>query len=403
MDAPLANIKIVDFSWSVVGPTIATYLSYYGAEVVKVESIFTPEVTRRSAPFKDNVVGINGSLVFPTLNTNKYSISLNLKHPKGREIALSLVAWADIVVESATSSTVDKLGLDYAELKRVNEDIIVLNASGQGQTGPFRNHPGYGDTVVALVGFPEVTGWPDRDTTLPPGAYTDSVTPWFGSLAILAALEYRNRTGIGQYIDLSQLEASLHMLASAVVLCSANNVVSKRAGNQSLTDAPHGVYRCFGEERWCAIAVTSEAEWKEFCRILGNPEWTRSNKFSTLLQRKKNEDELDRLVEAWTQNLDAEEVMTQLQTAGIAAGVVENIGDLHADPQLKHRRYFQTVEHHEIGHYTVEMPPMRFSNISAEIRQPAPRLGEHTEYVCCELLGISTDEFIRLNDEGIFE
>ena len=402
-ESPLKDIRIADFSWSVVGPSITTFFSYYGAEVVKVESIHTPEVTRRSAPFKDNLVGIDRSLVFPTLNTNKYSICLNLKHPGGREIALKLAKWADIIVQSATDNTLEKLRLNYEDFKTVKKSIIVLNTTSQGQIGPNSNHPGYGDAAVAMAGFPEVTGWPDREPSLPPGAYTDSVTPWFGALAIMAALEFRNRTGKGQHIDLSQLEAGAHMLAPAFLVYSANHVVPMRNGNRSASGAPHGVYRCLGDNRWCAIAVTSEDEWKAFCRALGEPRWTKDPKFVTQYSRKKNEDELDDLVESWTASVTPEEALQKLQAAGVASGIVKNIRDLHNDAQLNHRGHFQKVKHPEVGEYTVELPPARFSQSAVEVRQPAPRLGEHTEYVCCSLLGISAEEFVRLHSEGIFE
>jgi benzylsuccinate CoA-transferase BbsF subunit len=399
----LESIKIADFSWSVVGPSVATFLSYYGAEVVKVESILSPEVTRRSAPFEDNIVGIDRSRVFPTLNTNKYSLCLNLKKPEGRKIALKLAAWADIIVQSATDITLDKLRLNYFDFVDVNPDIIVLNTSSQGQTGPYSNHPGYGDAAVAMAGFPEVTGWPDREPCLPPGAYTDSVTPWFGVLAILSALEYRDRTGIGQHIDLSQLEAGLHMLTLASLMFSSNHVVPRRAGNRSLTDAPCGVYRCLGDDRWCAITIASETEWQAFCQVLGNPNWIQNPRFATIADRKQNEEELDRLIESRTKLLPPEEVMAQLQAVGIAAGVVNNVSDLREDAQLIHRGHFQKVQHPVIGKYTVEMPPARFSKCVAKIRRPAPMLGEHNEYICCQILGMSGEEFVWLDSEGVFQ
>jgi benzylsuccinate CoA-transferase BbsF subunit len=401
--SPLQGIKVADFSWSVVGPTIATYLSYYGAEVVKVESIYSPEVTRRSAPYKNGVVDINHSLPFLSLNTNKYSLCLNLKHAKGLEVALKLVSWADVIIQSATNSTLNKLGLNYSAFKKVNPDIIALNTSNQGETGPYCNHPGYGDAVVAMAGFPEVTGWADRDPSIPPGAYTDAVTPWFGCLAVLAALEYRNQTGLGQHIDLAQLEVAQHMLRPEVLSYSVNNVVWQRNGNRSLIHAPHSVYRCSGDNRWCAFAITTEDEWKAFCWILGNPDWTKDAKFAVMADRKKNEDELDSLIESWTMTLKAEEVMERLQTAGIASGVVKNIGDLHEDPQLIHRGNFAKVTHPEIGDYTVELPPARFSQITADLRRSAPCMGEHTEYVCCTLLGISGEEFVQLDSDGVFK
>lgn len=399
----LSGIKVIDFSWSVVGPSITAFLSYYGAEVIKVESIHAPEVTRRSAPFQDNIVGIDRSRAFPTLNTNKYSLSLNMRHPKSQYVIEKLIQRADIVVQSATESTLEKLGLDYQYLKNINNKIIVLNTTNQGQTGPCRNHPGYGDSSVALAGFPEVTGWPDHEPSLPPGAYTDSVTPWFGSLAILAALLFRDDTETGQHIDLSQLEAGLHMLLPAFVMYSANNFISRRDGNRSLTDAPHGVYKCRGEERWCAIAITNDDEWGAFCKAIGNPSWTKDEQFSTMPLRKQNENELDKLVEGWTKKLTPDEIVTTLQAAGVPSGVVENIGDLHDDIEIKHRGHFQSMEHPVIGDYTVDLPPARFSTIATSLRRPAPQLGEHTEYVMCQLLKVDEEKFIELYSENVFE
>ena len=403
LKSPLEGIKVVDFSWSVVGPTISMFLSYYGAQVVKIESVHSPEVTRHSAPFKDGVVGINRSFAFSAHNTNKFSIRLNLKHPMGRDIAFKLVSWADIAVQSATDGTLKRLGISYGDLKKVKSNIIALNTTNQGETGPYSNQPGYGDAVVALAGFPEVTGWPDNEPSLPPGAYTDSVTPWFGCLAILAALEYRKKTGKGQHIDIAQLETGLHMLMPAALMHSANNEIMQRVGNRSLTKAPHGVYRCMGKERWCAIAVASEEEWQNLCKVLSNPDLSDNPKFSTMSLRKKNEYELDSIIESWTVNLSPEEVMTRLQKAGVAAGIVKNIKDLHEDPQLMHREHFKTMKHPELGEYSIEMPPMRLSENSIELKHHAPCLGEHTSYVCCELLGMTDKEFVQLHSENVFE
>ncbi|MBN2062749.1 MAG: CoA transferase [Deltaproteobacteria bacterium] len=403
LKSPLEGIKIADFSWSVVGPTITTFLSYYGAEVIKVESIHSPEITRHSAPFKNDVVGIDRSFVFSSLNTNKYSIRLNLKHPRGHEIALKLAGWADIVVQSATEKTLKNLGITHDDLRKVNGDVITLNTTNQGETGPYANQPGYGDSVVALAGFPEVTGWPDREPSLPPGAYTDLVTPWFGCLAILAALEYRRKTGNGQHIDIAQLETGLQMLRPAALMHSANNEIMQRAGNRSFAKAPHGVYRCRGEDRWCSIAVSSETEWMALCRVISNPDISNNSMFLSMSSRKKNEDELDRLIESWTINFSPEEVMARLQKEGVAAGVVKNIKDLHEDPQLMHRQHFRTIKHPELEEYRIEMPPVRLSENNIEIRRHAPCLGEHTSFVCCELLGMTDKEFVQLHSEGVFE
>lgn len=401
--SPLQNVNIADFSWSVVGPTMTTMLAYYGAEVVKVESRYTPEISRVSSPYKDGITGINRSVYFNRANVNKYSLHLNLNHPKGQEVARKLAAWADVVVDSFTPGSAAKRGISYNDLKQINEDIIVLSTSSQGQTGPYSRHPGYGFQLVALCGFTELIGWPDGGPSLPPAVYTDFIAPWFGISAILAALEFRDRTGLGQNIDLSQVETGLQMLTLPILSYSANSYIWQRTGNRSLTYAPHGAYRCLGDDRWCVISVTTEEEWRAFCRVLNNPDWTLDAKFATVLSRKQNEDELDRLVEEWIISFTAEEVMTRLQMAGVPAGVVKNNKDMWFDPQLKHRGHFKVVTHPEIGEHSCELPSIRLSECPAEVRRPAPCLGEHSEFVCCHLLGMSDTEFAHLMSEGVFE
>jgi benzylsuccinate CoA-transferase BbsF subunit len=398
----LEGIKVVDFSWAFAGPFIAAYLGDYGAQVIKVESHSRLDMTRVTAPYKDGIMGINRSGCFLVANNSKYGVTLNLRHPRSSEIIKKLIAWADIVVENFGAGVMERLRLGYDELKKIKPEIIMLSATIQGQTGPRSTFVGYGWNTVALTGIGSLTGWPDRSPVGTLQAYPDSVVPWFGVVAILAALDYLRRTGRGQYIDISQYETTCHFLAPLLLDYIVNNRVAIRAGNQCPYAAPHGVYRCRGYDRWCAISVFTESEWEAFCRALGSPAWTRDEKFASLHRRKEKEEELNELVEQWTINFTPEEVMALMQRAGVPAGVVKTNEELYEDPQLTHRDYFQRVEHHEIGQCYQQAWPIKLSISPLKIR-PAPCLGEHNEYVFTQILGLSDKEFVDYLDMGVFE
>lgn len=400
---PLEGIKVIDFSVVISGPYATKYLADHGAEVIKVESAFGAEALRQSAPYKDNIVDMDHALLFAKLNSNKLGITLNLNHPRGVEIARRLVAWADVVVESFTPGTMKRWGLGYDDLKEVKPDIIMVSTNSQGQTGQYARHLGFGYQAAALAGYVNLTGWPDREAVGPTAAYTDYIAPWFVVIATLAALHYRHRTGRGLFIDISQLEDGVLFLSPAILDYVVNGRVQSRMGNRSTMAVPHGAYRCRGDDRWCAIAVFTEEEWEAFSRVIGDPEWTKDAKFATFHARKENEDELDKLVNDWTVNFSAEEVMSKMQAAGVPAGVVQNTQDLHDDPQLRHREYFRMVNHPKIGNYTCALAPFRLSQTPAQIRRPAPCLGEHNEYVYTKLLGISDDGFVQLLGQGAFD
>jgi len=399
---PLEGIKVVDFGWAWTIPLTARTLCDHGAEVIKIESRNRPEVHRTLGPFKDGISGLDRSGQFNQDNTGKLSIALNLAHPKGVEIAKRLVARADIVMENFAGGVIERIGLGYEELKKVKPDIIMLSSCMQGHTGSYATHPGYGYLLVALSGFSHIAGWPDRE---PPwlGSYTDFPAPILNSLIILAALDYRRRTGKGQYIDMSQYENGIHFLAPIVLDYVVNRRVANRMGNRSAYAAPHGAYRCRGEDKWCAIAVFTEEEWASFGKVIGNPAWTNDPKFTTLSARKVNEDQLDRLVEEWTINYSPKEVMTMMQAAGVGAGVVQTAEDLlEYDPQLKHRHFYWELDHPEAGRYRAPGPPFGLSKSPYELRR-APLLGEHNEYVLKEILSMSDEEIAELVIEGVVE
>ena len=358
----MKGVKIAEFAWLVAGPLCAKPLVDHGATVVRIESIRRPDMNRLMPPYKDGIPGVDRAGHYATWNANKYSMALNLAHARAPEVIMKLVGWADIVTENFAPGTAKRLGLDYESLKEIKEDIIFLQASIQGQTGPHSRQPGFGIMASALVGLHGITGWPDRPPVLTFGGYSDLILPEFGCASLLAALDYRRRTGKGQWIDLSQYECAAQFIAPLILDYIVNGKVAERMGNACPYAAPHGAYPCKGEDRWCVIAVFSDAEWDAFCRAIGKPAWTKEERFRTLVGRKQNEDDLNNLVSEWTKDCNAEEVMTRLQDAGVAAGVVESPEDLFKDPQLKSRNNFWLLEHKAI-HFSA-MPKHRALQIT---------------------------------------
>ena len=399
---PLEGLKVVDFSWVFTGPIVTKFLGDHGAEIVKIESAARPDGTRVYTPFKDGVMGLNRSGVFANYNSSKYSININLREPRGVEVVKNLVRRADIVLETFGPGVMKRRGLDYDELKRVKQDIIMLSMSMVGQYGPHSNQPSFGQVLQATNGFVHLLGWPDRSPCLPVAAYTDYIAPWYVLIALMAALDHRQRTGKGQYIDLAMLEASVHLASPVVMDYTVNGRVQNRMGNRNPGAAPHGVYPCKGTERWIAIAVFNDNEWEALCKVMGNPKWTKSPKFDTLLHRTENQDELDKLMGQWTKNSTPEDLMVKLQKVGVAAGVVQTGEDLvDYDLQLRHRQHFKELDHAEMGTHISERPPFRLSKTPSEPQRPFPSFGEHTEYVAKEILGMEDEEFAELIGAGV--
>ena len=398
----LDGVKVVDFSWVIAGPITTKHLADHGAEVIRIESSDHPDTIRSYTPYKDGIPGINRSAFFASFNSNKYSVNLNIRDPRGMDIAKELIARGDVVVENFTPGVMDRLGIGYQDIKQIKPDIIMASAGMQGATGPHCKHPGFGLMLQCLAGFASVTGWPDGEP-FSPMTYIDFIPPWYLVVAIVIALDHRNKTGKGQHIDLSQLESGIQFLAPGILDYTANGRVQGREGNRAHSSAPHGIYHCQEVERWCSIAVENDEEWVSFCRVIDNPSWTQDPKFATFLGRKENEDELDRLIREWTVNHSAEEVMTLMQESGVPAGVVYNSEDFHHDPQLKHRGHFWVLDHPEIGPYSNDGPSFRLSKTPAHLHMPSPCLGEHNEYVCCNLLGMSDEEFTDLLQAGVIK
>jgi crotonobetainyl-CoA:carnitine CoA-transferase CaiB-like acyl-CoA transferase len=395
-----AGVKILDFGWAIAGPLSLKYLADYGAMLVCIESTQRPDLLRTSAPFRDGKADVNRAGFFAYFAANKYSISLDLTTAAGRDIARRLVAWADIVGDSHRPGVLESWGLGYEELRKIKPDLIVIRSSNQGLTGPAAKQPGLGHHINGLGGIVNLAGWPDEEPISLLVAYTDYCVPHFAAAALVGALDYRRKTGRGQLIDISQYEAGLHLIAPLLLEYSANGVEAKANGNACAYAAPHGVFRCKGEDRWCAITVFTDAEWESLCRAMGNPQWTKA--FMTLLGRKKNEPMLNELLEQWTSQYEPEKLMNLLQQEGVAAGAVLSAKDICEDEQLKVRGCFWKVNHRELGMFSHLGQPSRLSSTPARMYRDSPSLGEHNVYICMEVLSMSEEDYVQCVIDGAF-
>ncbi len=399
-----SDLTILAFSWAMVGPLTLKFFADYGATVIRVETHNRPCVTRTSAPFKDDKAGVNRSGYFNHFSANMMSVSLNMGHPLGLGLARELVARSDVVMENFTPGVMDRWGLGYEELKKIRPDIIMVRQNGFGTEGPYRNLAAFGMILAAVVGIPNFIGWPDGGP-LPVGvgAYTDCISPRFASAALIAALDYREKTGKGQLLDLAQFETAISFFLPGVLDYAVNGREPARAGNASPHACPHNVYPCKGSERWCTIAVSDDRQWAGLCAILGREECARDPRFDTLPHRKEHEAAVDEMVRAWTIDFSPEEVMTRLQAAGVPSGVVENAADLYADPQLRQRNLFWPIEHSEMGMFTHLGTSLELSKTPAKAYMASPCLGEHNEYVLTTILGKTDEEFVELVASGVLE
>jgi benzylsuccinate CoA-transferase BbsF subunit len=399
-----SGLKILSYSWAVVGPLTMKFFADHGATVIRIETSLRPCTMRSSSPYKDNTPGLNRGGYFTYYNGNILSFAINMNHPKASEVAQRLVKWCDVFMENYTPGVMERWGLDYESLKKLKPDIIMLRQSGYGSWGPYKNLPAFGMVLVPIAGLPNFIGWPGKEP-LPVGvsAYTDCISPRFATAALIAALDHRNKTGKGQLLDLSQFETAISFILPGLLEYIASGKEPERIGNASPYAVPHGVYPCKGDDRWCTIAVVTDEEWQNFCNAIGKPELIKDPRFNIFGNRKKNEEELNKLIGEWTINYAPEDIMTRLQKTGVAAGVVENAKDTLNDPQLRQRNIYWPMQHAEMGEFTHLGQSFQLSKTPSQPYSPAPLLGEHTEQICTEMLGMSDEEFVDLVQEGVFE
>ena len=397
----LEGVRVLDFTWVHSGPAATRILADQGAEVIKVESNFALAVVGGPSASTPRGMGQRHNW-----NAGKKSIALNMRHPDAVSIARRLVEVSDVVAENFSARVMPGWGLDYGSLRLIKPDVVMLSMSGMGRTGPWKDYVTYGQTLQAWSGLTWLTGFPDTDPSGPASAYSDAVAGIAGAQAVLLALMHRARTGEGQQIDLAQFESLSVLLETLFLDLAVNGREVSRAGNRlpNSDAAPHGAYRCRGDDRWIAISVFTDAEWEAFVQAIGAPRWALDRKFSTASGRARLADELDRLVESWTIDRSPEEAMHLLQAAGVAAGVVQTGADmLDLDPHLRERGFFRQVPDDGGTPRTVERAPYRLSRTPGGPVRGAPEFGAHQTYVTRDLLGMSDEEAAQCAIDGVFE
>jgi crotonobetainyl-CoA:carnitine CoA-transferase CaiB-like acyl-CoA transferase len=393
---PLKGIRIIDLSHSWAGPHCTRILADFGAEVIKVEYLRRLCLLRGAR--KEKRV-YNSHPAWFQVNRNKLSITLNLKSEADRHILRELVKISDVLVHNSRTGVMERLGFGYGDLVNIKKDLIVLSMSAFGQTGPYAPYAGYGAVFEALGGIQSLTAYEERRKPARVKEL-DTINGVMGACAVMTALIYRQETGKGQYIDLSQLEAAEHATIGEYLLeYEMNGTQSSPRGNRHRLFAPQGCYRCKGDDRWIAITIRSDKEWRKLCEVLGHDEWVVDPRFATMEARQRNHDEVDRLIKAWTLPRDHHEAMRELQHGGVPAGAVLDVEELSRDVHLQERRYFLHPENH------ADKPlmgiPFKLKEGHGEIFSRGPDLGQHNKEVLCGLLGRSEDEVKPINEEEI--
>lgn len=398
---PLDGIRVADFTWVGAGPFLTKPLADHGADVVKVESRTRTDPIRLMGPFRDGAPGTDRSGYFANRNTSKRSVCLDLKDPRGKALALELIAQSDVVANNFTPGTMGRLGLGYQDVREVRPDIVYLEMPMQGNAGPHRDFRGYGLTIAAAGGLLGLTGHPGRPPVGTGTNYPDHVpNPLHAAVAVLAALRRRRGTGRGQYIELAQLESTANVIGPAL-LAAAAGLPTGRAGNDDPVAAPHGVYPCAGKDRWCSVSVSTDGQWSAFVEILGHPEWASRPAYATVEGRRSARLELDRFIASATASRPADALADSLTAAGVPAAAVSDAEQVLTDPQLNARGHWTVLDHPEMGPSVYDDIPYRLSATPGALRGPAPLLGADTRDVCVGLLGLDPDEYERLAKEGV--
>ncbi len=398
---PLSGISVADFTWEWAGPFGTLALAHLGAEGIRIEHQSCVCMTRRIPPFAYGQSGPNRSGYYNQYNQGKASICLNLKTPEGLEIAKKLVSVSDIVAENFAAGVMDKMGLGYEVLRQLKPDIIMIAMSGYGASGPESAYVSYGPAQVPMSGLSSLTGFPGFPPMHVGFSYGDPNGGLHGAFAVLAALMHRARTGEGQYIDLSQWETSVAVLGEGMMEQVMNGSQPPRMGNRDPYMAPHGLFRCQGDDRWVSIVVASEEEWQRLCTAMGRPELAADPRFAVLAARKQNEDALEALLSAWTAPLTAEDVTARLQAAGVAAFPALSNKELAEDSHLRSRGFFVELPHTEVGVRQHAGVPWVFSDTPCQVRRAGPCLGQDTDEVMQRVLGFSVEEVAVLRERGI--
>lgn len=393
----LTGLRVADFSAALAGPFAGRLMATEGAEVIRVEAVNRLDALRSMSTDPERA----GAYI--NTNAGKMGISLDITVPEGLEVAKALIAESDVMVENYRPGVMESAGLGWEAVRKVNPSLIMCSMPAQGGSGPHREYTAYAPTLNGLTGFTYLTGFPESVPTAFAAGFIDQMAGAHAVVGILAALYHRDRTGEGQHIDLSQFEAGVGMLGSAVLEYFANHRVPERQGNRDPNAAPHGCYACRDEDTWIAIAVGDDEQWTRLVEAMGRADLGEDEDLRTLEGRLQRAAELDREIAAWTAERDAQELMVELQAAGVAAGAVQTMGDLlERDAHLAARGFYEDVDHEVAGRFKLERAGFLLEGTPGSLEGRAgPLLGQHNDHVLSEILGLSEERIDELRAKGV--
>ena len=394
----LKGVRVIAFTWVWAGPWMGAVLADMGAEVIKIETRQRLDSQRVVKITKNAGQGVNQGQ-FNVTNRGVKSCTLNVKQPRGLEIIKKLIKMSDVVITNFAPRIMPGWGLDYNALKEIKSDIILVTLPAFGSTGPDKDYLSYGSTLEAVGGLSASFGYPGEGPVISGPYPSDPIGSMYGLVGVLAALHYRHKTGKGQHVDVAQSEGVTTLIPEVIMEQVMNGRTRPRMGNRDEIMAPHGCYPCKGEDKWVAIAVGTDEQWRALCGVMGNPDWSKEERFSDQFSRWINQNELNKLIAGWTKDFTHYEVMQILQKAGVAAGPSFNIEELINDPHVKQRGIFIEQNHPAAGKTIVYRSPWK--SALTETNPPAPSLGEHNNYVFKELLGMSDEEISALIDSKV--
>ncbi len=402
-DQPLQGLKVLELAWVVAGPRVGRALAEYGATVVRVDSAARIDAAHIVGPFPGGVVDFANCAVWDNCNAGKLGLSLDLSRPESRQVVLDLARWADVVTESFAPGQLEKWGLSYERFRAENPSLIMLSSSLMGQDGPLSRTAGYGNVGAAASGFQVLVGHRGAEPVGPSGPYTDFVAPRFSLPLLLAALDYRRRTGEGMHIDAAQAEAGLQFLAPQIADYAATGRVAEALENRDPQYAPHGVFACAEVEMWLALAVCDDTQWSALARIVGGEALADDPRLKTLSGRKAHEDEIEAVIAAWAKSQTGPVAEAVLQAAGVPAHLASTSQDFCADPQIA-----------AIGHLVLQPEPrgkapyveasrFRLSETPARLDRSAPWLGRDSAMILGEFAGYDVAQIAALAAAGVLK
>lgn len=399
----LEGVRVINFGWIWAAPVMGHLLADFGAEVIRVESNVRPCIFRRIMPLEGTEPGPNLNGHWQNWNRNTLGITANWKEPEAVELLKRLVTKSDVVIENFPPRVLKERGLDYESLVKVKPDLIMISLPAVGQTGPLKDIMTFGPSLSSIAGIASLLGYPDTGEASFEYCYTDSISSVTGVFLILSCLRHRNLTGEGQLIDMGQSEASSCLIGESIMEYTMNGRVMGFQGNLNRWMAPHNLYPCKGEDRWVSIAIKTEEEWDNFCKAIGRPSWTKEDRFADNNSRLRNRKDLDRLVSEWTIEHTPYEVMEILQRVGVAA--MPSLDDderCFTDPHHKARESFVEMQTPDIEEpVPIYNVPWKLCETPGKIRDHAPTIGQHNDYVYGEILGLSKEEIAKLTEEKV--